>query len=230
MNRIKVGLLSILQAIILLLIATKPAVAGDDAADAKKVVDDALKTLENFVADPEMKWFRHHMKQAQALFIAPEVLKAGFIFGGSGGTGVLLARDKSTGAWSEPAFYTLGSVSFGLQIGAEASEVALMVMTQKGLDSMLATSAKLGADMTVAAGPVGAGAKAATSDILSFSRSKGVYGGLNLEGSVMKVRESLNEAYYGKPVSPVDILITRNVSNPDAAPLVEAVAKVGSDG
>lgn len=230
-NRMRESALACGQAIAMLfLLVANPVAAADDAAEAQKVVDAAKQTFKNFEADPTMSWFREHMNEAQGLLIAPEVLKAGFIFGGSGGNGVLLARDKDTGEWSDPVFYTVGSVTFGLQIGAQASELVMMVMTQKGIDSLLTTSAKLGADVAVAAGPVGAGAAAATTDILSFSRTKGVYGGLNLEGSVVKVREGLNEAYYGKPVNPIDILITRNVSNPQAAPLVEAVNQAGSDG
>nr|MBS0020841.1 lipid-binding SYLF domain-containing protein [Gammaproteobacteria bacterium] len=230
-GRIRDGALALGQAIaILFLLMANPAAAVDDAADAQKVVDAAKHTFNNFEADPEMTWFREHLNEAQGVLIAPEVLKAGFIFGGSGGNGVLLARDKDTGEWSDPAFYSIGSVTFGLQIGAQASELVMMVMTQKGLDSLLTTSAKLGADVAVAAGPVGAGAAAATADVFSFSRTKGIYGGLNVEGSVVKVQDGLNEAYYGKPVSPIDIMITRTVGNPQAASLVEAISHAGSDG
>lgn len=229
MTIMKTGALALGQAIVLFFAMMNWA-AAEKVADAQKLVEEATQTLKNFEADPEMKWFREHMSEAQGLLIAPQVLKAGFIFGGSGGNGVLLARDSKTGEWSQPAFYGIGSVTFGLQIGGQASELAMMVMTQKGLDSLLTTSVKLGADVAVAAGPVGAGATAATADIISFSRTKGVYGGLNLEGSVVKVRNGLNEAYYGKPVGPRDILITGDVSNPQAQPLVEAVSQVGSGG
>lgn len=230
-GRIRDGALALGQAIaILFLLMANPAAAVDDTADAQKVVDAAKHTFNNFQADPEMTWFREHLSEAQGVLIAPEVLKAGFIFGGSGGNGVLLARDKDTGEWSDPAFYSIGSVTFGLQIGAQASELVMMVMTQKGLDSLLTTSAKLGADVAVAAGPVGAGAAAATADVFSFSRTKGIYGGLNVEGSVVKVQDGFNEAYYGKPVSPIDIMITRTVGNPQAAPLVEAISHAGRDG
>ena len=99
-----------------------------------------------------------------------------------------------------------------------------MAMTVKGRDSLLSTKAQLGADASVAAGPVGAGAQAATVDILQFSRSKGVFGGLTLEGSVIGVRNKLNHAFYGQEVRPVDILISRTVSNPQADPLVKALS------
>ena len=104
----------------------------------------------------------------------------------------------------------------GLQIGADASEIILMVMTEKGLTAMLSTEFKLGADVSVAAGPVGASAKAQTADVLAFGRSKGAFGGISIEGAVISPRDKWNAAYYGKPVSPVDILVRRTVSNPQA--------------
>jgi len=159
------------------------------------------------------------------VFIVPQLLKAGFIFGGSGGSGVMLSRDKSSGKWSNPAFYTMGSVTFGLQIGGQAAEVVLLILTQKGMDAMLSTKFQLGGDVSVAAGPVGAGAQAATTDIIQFSRTKGVFGGLTLEGAVIAIRDKWNHAYYGKETSPLDILVKRTVRNKNAAALVQTVTK-----
>ena len=113
-----------------------------------------------------------------------DFLHAGFIFGGAGGNGTLLVRDNP-GNWSYPAFYTVSSGSVGLQAGAEVAEVILMIRSQRGADAMLSNSFKVGTDASVAAGPVGAGAQVQTSDILAFSRSKGLYGGVNLDGSVI---------------------------------------------
>ena len=137
----------------------------------------------------------------------------------------MLSREKSSGKWSNPAFYTMGSATFGLQIGGEAAEVVLLVMTQRGMDAMLSTKFQLGADVSVAVGPVGAGAQAATTDILAFSRTKGVFGGVTVEGAVIVIRKSWNNAYYGKEASPMDILVRRNVRNKHAAALVNAVTK-----
>jgi len=100
-----------------------------------------------------------------------------------------------------------------------------MIMTDKGMDAMLSTSAKLGGDMSVAAGPVGVGASVATTDVLAFSRTKGIFAGVSVEGSVIKTRDGWNETYYGKPVRSVDIVIRRNVKNPHADKLIEAVTK-----
>jgi SH3 domain-containing YSC84-like protein 1 len=216
---------SLVLSLVVLLFASGQANAADQE-DAEKIVVNALSTFNDFVADPEMTWFRNHVVDAKAIMIVPTVLKAGFIFGGSGGTGLAMAHDNQSNTWSNPAFYTIGSVTFGLQIGGEAAEVVMLAMTEKGRDALLSNKVQLGADVSVAVGPIGAGAQAATTDILQFSRTKGVFGGLTLDGSVIAIRDSLNHAYYGKAVSPVDILIKRDVSNPQAAPLIEAVTKV----
>jgi lipid-binding SYLF domain-containing protein len=197
-----------------------------DKEDAQGIVDKARVTLGGFMKDKDYAWLRQNIKKAKGVLIYPQVLKAGFILGGSGGTGVLLARDSKTGEWSNPAFYTLGAVSFGLQIGGEAAEVVLLVMSQKGVDSLLTSKFKLGGDTSVALGPVGTGAKAdITADFISFAKSKGLYAGLNLDGSYLDVRESLNKSYYGKEATPADIIVKHSVSNKGAVPLREELKK-----
>jgi lipid-binding SYLF domain-containing protein len=169
------------------------------------------------------------VKRAKGVLIYPQILKGAFIFGASGGSGVMLAYDEKAGKWGGPAFYTIGEASFGLQIGGEASEVILVALTDRGVASLLSTSAKLGADVGIAVGPVGAGAEAATAnlsaDLVSYSRSKGLYAGISLEGAVVAVRGGLNKAYYGKEVTPTAILVQREVTNPQAAGLIGAVSK-----
>lgn len=182
----------------------------------QELVSQGTITFKNFMHDPNMAWFRDNVNQAKGIFIVPQMLRAGFVFGGSGGSGVLMTRDQKTSTWSYPAFYTMGSVSWGLQIGADASEIILMIMTDRGINAMLSTEFKLGGDISVAAGPVGIGAKAKTVDILAFGRSKGLFGGVSIEGTVIAPRNDWNSQYYGKPVGPVDILIRRTVSNPQA--------------
>ncbi|MFZ0241122.1 MAG: lipid-binding SYLF domain-containing protein [Desulfobacterales bacterium] len=194
-------------------------------SEQQQLVDKARMTFESFMSDPNMSWLKEHLKEAKGILIVPSLLKAGFVFGGSGGHGVLIVNDEKKGQWSQPAFYTIGSVSFGLQIGGEAAEVIMMVRTQKAVDKLLTSSMKLGGDTSIAVGPVGVGAKSsAMADIFSFSRSKGAFAGLALDGSVIKVRDDWNKAYYGKPASPVDILVTHSVSNPGSAELRKAVA------
>jgi SH3 domain-containing YSC84-like protein 1 len=202
--------------------------AANDKAEAEKTVTDSVTVLKNFAADPNLTWYRDNITKAKAVMIVPKLVKAGFVFGGSGGTGVVLVRDEKTNTWNGPSFATAGSVSWGLQAGGSVAEVVMMAMTDKGKDALLSNKFQAGADASVSAGPVGAGAQAATTDILQFTRSKGAFGGLSLEGSVIAVRDSLNKAYYGKAVSPVDILVKADVKNPQAAPLVMSLtAKAG---
>ncbi len=203
-----------------------PVLAAADADDAQAIVEKARITFNSFMRDKDYSYLQENIAKARGVVIYPQVLKAGFIFGGSGGNGVLFLKDKDMKDWSGPAFYTMGSVTFGLQIGGEAAEVVMLVMTQKAVDTLFSNSMKLGADASIAAGPVGAGAKAnIVADFISFARSKGAYAGLNLEGSVLDVRDSLNKVYYGQEVRPVDILVKRAVSNPGAKGLLDDLQK-----
>jgi SH3 domain-containing YSC84-like protein 1 len=202
--------------------------AASDKADAQAIVTKANISYTSFVSDKNFSEMRKLSKKAKGIFIAPQVLKGAFVIGASGGTGVFLVREEG-GKWTNPAFYTIGSVSFGFQIGGQASEVILLAMTDRGVTTLLQNSVKLGADVGIAAGPYGAGAQAATAnisaDILAFSRSKGLYGGISLDGAIIDVRDSLNKAYYDKPVTPTDILVKRDVSNPHADALRSSLAK-----
>jgi SH3 domain-containing YSC84-like protein 1 len=206
---------------------------ANDAKDARQLTEKARMTFENFVAAPEMEGFRSLMKDARGVFIAPQILKGAFIVGASGGTGVFVVKDSKRGDWVGPAFYTIGEASFGLQAGGQSSEVILIAMTERGVTALLNSSVKLGADVGVAAGPIGMGAAASTAnlsaDIISFSRSKGLFGGISLDGAVVKVRNGLNEAYYSKEkLSPTDILIRRTVMSKRSAVLLEEVSREAS--
>ena len=216
---------SLLVACVFLLMAL-PAGAKDDLKP-QILVDQALATLNDFVAEKDMAWFNNHLKESKGILIIPQLLKAGFIFGGSGGRGVVLIRDEKTGQWSQPGFYSLGSVSFGLQIGAESASVIMQVRTQRGLESLYGTSFKLGGDCSVAAGPVGVGAsgKGVTGDLVSFSRAQGAYAGISFDGSMVKMNEDFDKAYYGKEVRPVDIFVKKSVSNPGSENLRKALKK-----
>ena len=206
------------------------AAQANDAREAAQLVGKARYTFQNFTAGKDGKPFRDLVKKAKGIYICPQMLRGAFVVGASGGSGVFVAKEPQTDTWLGPAFYTIGEVSFGLQAGGEASEIILLAMTERGANALLNSSVKLGADVTVAAGPYGRGADASTAnfsaDILSFARSKGLYGGVSLKGAVVKVREGLNAAYYGKPsVTPTDILVRKNVSNPQARELLQTVAK-----
>ena len=218
-HRLSIAVL-LLSMLVLPLSRPRPATAGDSLDEAQSLVLKSQAVFSSFMHDPKMEWFHENVDQAYGIFIVPQMLRGGFIIGGSGGSGVLLVRDQRSGTWSYPAFYTMGSLSLGLQAGADASELVLMIMTEQGLNAMLSTELKLGADMSVAAGPVGKNAKAQTADVLAFGRSKGVFGGVSVEGAVITPRNQWNRAYYGGGmISPMDILMRRLVSNSQAEPL-----------
>jgi lipid-binding SYLF domain-containing protein len=168
-----------------------------------------------------MSYLRNNIRYAKGVLIIPSLFKAAFWIGGSGGRGVLMVRDPRNNTWRGPAFYTIGGGSLGVQFGASSSEVVMMVMTQKGIDSLFATTFKLGGGVSAAAGPVGIGAEGATApnlsaDFLSFARSKGAFIGAALDGSVISVSSDYNQTYYGQPARPVDVFEKKNVQNPGA--------------
>jgi lipid-binding SYLF domain-containing protein len=213
---------AVIVAAIILLAALPAHATGADKAQV--LVDQAVIAVKDFMADPDMEWLRKHLKTAKALLIVPELKKAGFVWGGSGGFGVLLAQDKD-GQWSQPAFYGMGSVTFGIQAGIEKSQVIIMVRTQNGLDNLYTSSLKLGGQASIAAGPVGAGASSnIMTDLVSFARAKGAFAGMALEGSVIKVDGKRNAAYYGQEVTPIDIIVSKKVSNDGTAKLRSEIA------
>jgi SH3 domain-containing YSC84-like protein 1 len=195
------------------------------SGEPESLVADARTTLSNFVRDPDQTWIQDNLSRARAILIAPQVFRAGFIFGGSGGRGLLVARDGR--AWAGPAFYNLATASVGFQAGIDVSEVCVVVMTDRGFNSLLSTSFKIGGDASIAAGPVGAGARSTiTADLISFTRAKGVYGGLNLDGTVVSTNVPWNDAFFGgSNLLPPDILIRKTVTSPKAASLLADVAK-----
>jgi lipid-binding SYLF domain-containing protein len=198
---------------------SRPAAAADSLSESQSLVLKSQAVFKSFMNDPGMTWFHENVGHAHGILIVPQMLRGGFIVGGSGGSGVLLVRNRKNGSWSYPAFYTVGSLSVGLQIGADASELVLMIMTEAGVNAMLSTELKVGADISVAAGPMGQNAKAQTADVLAFGRAKGAFGGLSVEGAVISPRNAWNSAYYGGWFTPMDVLVKRTARNPQAEAL-----------
>jgi len=202
---------------------------ADDASDARALVERATATVNAFAANPDYASLPGLLAKAKGVLVYPRIIEGGFIIGGAGGSGVLLVRDEKTGAFSGPAFYSMGGVSIGFLAGGQAAEVILLVNSQNALASLLSTSVKLGAAASVAVGPRGSGEGAAiTADFISFSRNRGAFANMSFNGQVIGVRESLNTAFYGKPASPIDILIRQSVSSPEGEPLrvaLKAMAK-----
>jgi len=214
------------------LLAASAGLAATNAsaqADPQAHVLASEATLSNFLRDPDMDWLQRNFYRAKAVIIAPEIVKAGFIFGGSGGRVMVVARDSQSGKWVGPVFYAMATASVGFQAGVSVAEGVTLVMTEKGFNSLLATSFKIGGDASVAAGPVGAGAKSdIVADLITFNRAKGVYGGLNLDGTVVTASDDWNASFYGKNVLPPDVLVRMSVTNKAADKLLAQVAAAAS--
>jgi len=204
-----------------------PSIAAAPSQQTRILVDTSRVTLETFLSDPENNAFRDLLKKAEGILIFPQKIKGAFVLGAKGGNGILLVRDRRSDTWNGPAFYTMGGISIDLQAGGSVSEVILLIMTQRGIASLMASSIKLGAHVSVAAGPVGGGVSAETAnlsaDILSFAKAKGVYGGVSLSGAVVSVRSGMNRAYYGRQVANADILILRSITSPHSREIISLV-------
>ena len=164
------------------------------------------------------------LDKADCVVVYPSVLKAAFVVGGSYGRGAMTCRkgENFTGAWSAPTMMALEGGSFGFQIGGQATDFVLLVMNESGARGILAGKVKLGGDASVAAGPVGRDASAETdvtlrSEILSYSRSRGLFAGISLEGSTIRPDNKANEQIYGKKLEAKQIVLSDQASVPAAA-------------
>jgi SH3 domain-containing YSC84-like protein 1 len=181
----------------------------------QQVVDQATAVVQSFKAiNPSL---RAYIKQARAIIVVPNMVKAGFIFGAQGGTGVLLVHNKK--GWSRPAFYNMGAASFGFQAGIETSQVVLLLMTDRARDAMLQNAqVKLGAEAGLAVATIGAGAEAAVTtpgaDVYAFSVSQGLFGGVAIDGGALGVNPDWDAAYYGQPLTAQQIVFQNRGRNP----------------
>ena len=187
-----------------------PALFARDAGDAEKQATKASKVFQEIMAAPDKAIPNSVLDKAVCIAVFPQVLKAGFIVGGRGGRGVASCRVEN--GWSDPAYFDLKGGSFGLQIGAQATDFVLLFMNHEGMRSLLKDKFEMGGDASVAAGPVGRQAGASTdlildSQILSYSRSKGLFAGLELKGAVISLDGSDMESTYGAEVKAEDVLM-----------------------
>lgn len=174
------------------------------------------------------------LHKSYCVVVFPSVKKAAFGIGGSYGRGVITCRtgDNYSGPWSAPSMFALEGLSFGFQIGGQATDFVLLVMNERGAKSVMSSKVKLGADASIAAGPVGRTAEASTdvvlkAEILSYSRSRGIFAGISLAGSTLRSDGDANKAVYGKQLSAADIVHNRKVGIPAAArPLISLLNKV----
>lgn len=206
---------------------------GHAPGEQQTVVDRATLTVQDLMTQNVSQDPKTLLRSAKAVMVCPRIFKAGFLIGGEGGNCVLLARGGN-GAWSYPAFYTIGSGSFGFQAGIEDNQLMMLVMTQRGLNALLDSQLKLGLDAGVAVATVGAGIQGDTTaavgaDIVAYSASRGLYGGISLQGSVLTTQSDWDQAYYGQPVGARQIVMQMQASNPGADPLRDQLSRYGAN-
>ncbi|HEY3846244.1 MAG TPA: lipid-binding SYLF domain-containing protein [Acetobacteraceae bacterium] len=199
---------------------------------AQTLVDRATLSLQEMMTQTVSQDPRIMLQRSRAVMICPRVFKAGFIIGGSGGDCVLLAR-AGNGTWSYPAFYGVGSGSVGFQIGIEDSSVVMMIMTGRGLNAVMDSQFKLGGDASVAVATIGGTVGGATTaavgaDILVYAETRGLFGGVSVEGSIMSLRSDWNAAYYGQPYAARQIVMQMVAANRGADPLREVLTRFGT--
>ncbi|HLI64616.1 MAG TPA: lipid-binding SYLF domain-containing protein [Terriglobales bacterium] len=182
---------------------------------------DSYEVLKEVLAAPDKGIPHDLLNKADCVIVFPSVKKAAFVFGGSYGRGVMTCRSGAdfNGPWSAPAFFALEGGSFGLQIGGEATDFVLLVMNEKGAKSVMTSKVKLGGDASVAAGPVGRATSAETdivmnAEILSWSRNKGIFAGISLEGSTVRSDNDANKNLYGKDLNAKQIILQGEAKTP----------------
>jgi len=212
----------LLVCLLVFLMSTAAAFAADDEREEDRVKDagTVLKEILNIPDDIPQDL----LDKAECVIILPSVKKGAFGIGGSYGRGVMICRggEHYTGKWGAPALYALEGVSIGFQIGGQATDFVLLVMNPKGAESLLYSKVKLGADASAAAGPKGRTVEGATdvvmqAEILSYSRNKGLFAGVSLEGSTLRSDGGANENLYGKKLTAKEIIREGKVAIPPSA-------------
>ena len=200
------------------LLATSAAIAGD-REDVR--AGDAVRVVRQIQSIPESAIPDRLLDEAKAIVVVPDTLKAGFIFGGRRGLGMLSVKSPD-GTWSNPVFVKLAGASVGFQAGVQSADVILVFRSDRGLDSIVNGKITLGADAGVAAGPVGRNAAAATdgefkAEIWSWSRARGLFAGIALDGAVLSIDNGANRSAYGQDVTPRKVFEGRAAQAPSAA-------------
>ncbi|WP_137180237.1 lipid-binding SYLF domain-containing protein [Roseomonas sp. AR75] len=215
-----------------LLLAAQPAAAQQ--AQQTLVDRAALAVQEIMTTGDHTREQQDTLKRARAALVCPRVFRAGFILAGEGGTCVLLGRDGG-GSWSSPAFYQMSSGSLGLQAGIQDGTMLVMVMTDRGLQALMNSQFKVGADAAMTFATLGAGVQGATTaaagaDIVAISRTRGLFAGMSLQGSLLTYLPDYARAYYGKDASARQIVVQMEAHNPGADPLRAMLMRFGSPG
>jgi lipid-binding SYLF domain-containing protein len=204
-------------------IVTLAAVAGvgwpgfmlaQDASDEIERIQKSTEILRELTSTPDDAIPQYLLERAEAIVVIPSLVRGGFVIGAKHGKGIISVRDRANNSWSPPAFMNLTGGSIGWQIGAEAVDMVLLVMNKNGVDELLEDRFTLGGNLSVSAGPVGRSAAAATnaqvsSQILAYSRSKGLFAGATLEGAALHEDKDANKAFYGTALTARNILASR---------------------
>lgn len=199
---------------VILSLVIVPLCAEDDVLD-KRILECA-DLFDEIMQMPDEAIPEELLLKCSAVAIFPSVLKGGFIIGGRYGKGVILHRDNETGKWSAPVFCTIRGISYGFQIGGQAIDLILVITNERGLKSLLESNITLGGDLAASAGPVGRNAEVSTdlmlkAGIFSYSRSKGLFAGISLKGSVVKLDKRSHREYYGQDLTAEEILFEGKV-------------------
>src|SRR5712675_1559502 len=200
--------------------------AGSAREDATERLENATNVLHEIMGMPDKGIPEEVLEHAKCVAVVPHMIKGGFIFGGKGGKGI--ASCRTANGWSAPAFITISGGSWGLQIGVEAVDVVLIIQNEKGMQKLLSSNFQIGADASAAAGPVGRHAEAGTdwkldTEILTYSRAKGAFAGLTLEGASIRQDNDSRRAIYGPKVTTKALLMGKVPAPATAQPFLAAI-------
>lgn len=215
----------------LVVVALSIATLSAQSSDETRRINDSVLALQEIMAAGDKAVPQSIMEKAAGIAVFPSLLKGGFVVGGQRGHGVLSVRNKKDGTWSAPAFLTITGGSIGAQIGGQAIDLILVVQNDRGLEQLVKNQFKLGAEAGVAAGPVGREAAAATdiqmrAQILSYSRARGLFAGITLNGATIRQDRDANERFYGTAYRTGQIVFDGLGGSPaPAAAWREALAK-----
>jgi lipid-binding SYLF domain-containing protein len=212
------------------LLAALPAAAQQDQ---QSLVDRATLAVQELMTSGDgVQDAQSFLRRARAVMVCPRVFRAGFILGGEGGSCLLVGRDGA-GSWSSPAFYTMGSGSFGLQIGIQDAMVMMMIMTDRGLQAVMDSQFKVGADAALALATIGGSIQGATTaaagaDIVAIARARGLFAGISLQGSILSYDPGAARNYYGREHSARQIVVAMEAHNPGSDPLRAMLLRYGA--
>lgn len=201
--------------------------------DQQTLVDRAaLAVQEVMTSGDRAQDAQDFLRRSRGVLVCPRIFRAGFIFGGEGGSCVLVGRDGA-GSWSSPAFYRVGAGSVGLQAGIQDAVLVMMVMTDRGLNALMNSQLTFGAEAAVSLATIGGSIQGATTtaagaDIVAISRSRGLFAGMSLQGSVLTYVPEYAQAYYGRDVSARQIVVSMEAHNPGADPLRAMLMRFGT--